>query len=73
MDIARKIGIAIVMIVPTFVVAGAIWEIFHSWFAVVIWFIIMAGFVAGLVTGKFSRHRNSSQNSVSCHAQMSAH
>jgi hypothetical protein len=51
-ETARKIGIAIVMIVPTFVVAGALWDTFHSWFAVLIWLIIMVGFAAGLVSGK---------------------
>jgi membrane protein required for beta-lactamase induction len=43
MDVARMIGIGIVMIVPTFVVGGAIWDIFHNWFAVLVWVIIMGG------------------------------
>ena len=46
MDWARKIGICVVMIIPAFVGAGAIWDIFHNWFAVFIWVAIMA-FVAG--------------------------
>ncbi len=41
MDIPRMIGIGIVMIVPTFVVGGAIWDIFHNWFAVLAWVIFM--------------------------------
>ena len=45
MDIARKIGIGIVMIVPTFVGSGALWDVFHSWFAVIVWVILMAALV----------------------------
>ena len=41
MDIPRMIGIGIVMLVPTFVVGGAIWDIFHHWFAVLAWLIII--------------------------------
>ena len=36
------LGKAIVMIIPTFVVAGAVWDIFHSWVAIGIWVVIMA-------------------------------
>lgn len=43
MDIPRMIGIGIVMIVPTFVLGGALWEMFHSWFAVLLWVIVMGG------------------------------
>jgi hypothetical protein len=42
MDISRKIGIGIVMIIPTFVGCGAVWGIFHSYIACVIWIAIMA-------------------------------
>lgn len=42
MDISRKIGIGIVMIVPSFVGCGAVWGIFHSYIACVIWIAIMA-------------------------------
>ena len=52
MDITRKLGILIVMMVPTFVGAGAVWDILESWLAVIIWVVIM-GFVAGsIVTGR---------------------
>ena len=57
MDIYRKIGIGIVMIVPTFVGNGAIWNIFHSWIPVIIWFIIMAAVYGGILTGKLSKAR----------------
>jgi membrane protein required for beta-lactamase induction len=68
MDIARKIGIAIVMIVPTFVIAGALWDIFHSWLAVLIWVLLVAGFVGGLLSGKFSRSGGSTGISDPGHA-----
>lgn len=45
MDLFRKIGVGIVMIVPTFVFGGLIFHYFHSWLAVLAWVIIMA-FVA---------------------------
>lgn len=48
MDVPRMIGIGIVMMVPTFVVGGALWDIFHSWLAVLVWVIIMGG-LAGKV------------------------
>jgi hypothetical protein len=49
MDTPRKIGIAIVMIIPTFVFAGAIWSISHSWVSIFVWVVLMAGFTAGLI------------------------
>jgi hypothetical protein len=49
MDTARKLGIGIVMIIPTFVVAGALWQIFSSWLAVIVWIAIMAAFTAALL------------------------
>ena len=52
MDIARKIGVGIVMIVPTFVGSGALWHIFHSWVAVIIWVILMAALCGGLLSRK---------------------
>lgn len=60
MDIYRKIGIGIVMIVPTFVGSGAIWNIFHSWIPVFIWFIIMVAVYGGILTGKLSKAREES-------------
>lgn len=52
MDLARRIGIGIVMIVPTFVGAGAVWAMIHSWFAVGVWIIIMAGVSGAVISGK---------------------
>jgi hypothetical protein len=53
MDLARRIGIGIVMIVPTFVGAGAIWDMIHSSIAVIIWIIIMAGVSGAVISGKY--------------------
>ena len=49
MDVFRKIGIGIVLIVPAFVGAGAVWGILHNWGAVFLWVVIMAG-VCGAIT-----------------------
>jgi hypothetical protein len=54
MDIPRKIGIGIVMLVPTFVGSGALWALFHSFIPIVIWVVLM-GFVArGIIAGKIA-------------------
>ena len=42
MEIARKIGIGVVMVIPAFVGGGAGWNIFHSWIAVFLWLVLMA-------------------------------
>ena len=54
MDIFRKIGIGIVMIIPTFVGSGLVWGIFNSWIAVLAWIIIMAFLYGGILSGKLS-------------------
>jgi hypothetical protein len=54
MDLARKFGIGIVMIIPAFVGSGALWHIFHSFIPVVVWFIIVAFVARGIVTGRLS-------------------
>ena len=55
MDFFRKIGIGIVMIVPTFVGCGALWDIFCGWgavAAVIIWIIIMGALYGSIISGK---------------------
>lgn len=42
MDLPRKLGILIVMIIPGFVIGGALWNLTHSWIAVLIWEILLA-------------------------------
>ncbi len=54
MDIARKLGIGIVMIVPTFVGSGAVWDIFGSWVAVIVWVIIMAMLSGTILSGRLT-------------------
>ena len=55
MEITRKIGIGIVMIVPGFVFGGLLWEFVESWIAVLILEIIMAAVYYSIITGRFSR------------------
>ncbi|MBN2062288.1 MAG: hypothetical protein JW882_17935 [Deltaproteobacteria bacterium] len=57
MDISRKIGIGIVMIIPTFVGSGALWGIFHSWIAVIVWILIMGLVYKNIICGRFSQAR----------------
>ena len=54
MDIVRKIGTAIVFIIPTFVFSGLIWSWFHSWLFVLGMIIIVAIIYSMIITGKFS-------------------
>ena len=51
-DFARKIGIGVVMIIPSFVGAGAAWEFFGSWFAVFTWVLIVGTLYGKMVVGK---------------------
>ena len=53
MDIPRKIGVGVVMIVPTFVIAGALWAIFNNYIPIGVWVIIMAFLYRQVITGKF--------------------
>jgi hypothetical protein len=54
MDLPRKIGIGIVMIVPTFVGAGALYAIFYSLIPPVIWVIVMAFAYRAILAGKLN-------------------
>jgi hypothetical protein len=51
MGIARCLGIGVVMIIPSFVGGGALWELFNSWAAVSVWIIMMA-VVYGIILSK---------------------
>lgn len=55
MDLPRKIGIGIVMIVPTFVGGGALYAIFHSLIPAAVWIVPMALVYRAIVSGKFKR------------------
>jgi hypothetical protein len=52
MDAVRKIGIGVVMIIPTFVGAGAIWNFAQSWTIVIIWILIMALGYRWIISGR---------------------
>ena len=52
MDIPRMFGKAIVMIIPGFVGAGAVWDVFHNWIAIGIWTIVMVIFTCAVVLRK---------------------
>ena len=54
MELARKFGIGIVMIIPAFVGSGALWHIFHSFIPIIIWVVIMAFVARGILTSKLS-------------------
>ncbi|MBW1923101.1 MAG: hypothetical protein JRF59_02305 [Deltaproteobacteria bacterium] len=53
MDLPRKIGVGIVMIIPGFVTGGLVYSLLHSWFGVLVMEIIVAGCCWAVVTGKF--------------------
>jgi hypothetical protein len=42
MDVSRGIGIGIVMVIPSFVGGGVVWDIFNNWGAVFGWIGIIA-------------------------------
>jgi len=52
MDPVRKLGIGIVMIVPGFVLGGAVWEWLESWWAVLGLEIIMVVLYFLIISGK---------------------
>ena len=52
MNLFRKIGIAILMIVPTFVVSGLLWALVESWVLVAVVVLCMAAVYGGIVQGK---------------------
>lgn len=56
MDVSRCIGTGIVMIIPSFVGGGAMWELFNNWGAVFAWLaviVISYGFI--LYRGYYSK------------------
>jgi len=59
MDIPRKFGIGITMIIPAFVLGGLVWELLGSlpavlgWLAVLVIEIVMVIILVRIITGKF--------------------
>ena len=62
MDLARKLGTAVVFIIPTFVFSGLVYSWFDSlskvvaWLAVLAIFVVMGIIYSMIITGKFSRN-----------------
>jgi len=52
MDLPRKIGIGIVMLVPAFVGSGALYAIFHSLIPAIIWVGVMGFAYKAIISGK---------------------
>jgi hypothetical protein len=52
MDLPRKIGIGIVMMIPTFVLSGLSWDVCHSWIVVLAVIVAMAFLYKEIITGK---------------------
>lgn len=52
MDISRKIGIGITMIVPSFVLGGMVWSVVNSW--ILVWLSIAAvgAVYVAIITGR---------------------
>lgn len=60
MDLFRKIGVGIVMIVPAFVFGALIYDLLHSWWAVLVLEVIMIGLYGTIISGKLFPVRASS-------------
>ena len=52
MDITKKIGIGITMIVPAFVIGGLLWSWFHSWTVVWLFELVIVGVYISIITGR---------------------
>jgi membrane protease YdiL (CAAX protease family) len=61
MELSRRIGIGIVMLVPAFVGSGVLWALFHSWLPIVVWVAIMAVVAGGIMSGRFIKSWESRQ------------
>jgi hypothetical protein len=60
MDLFRKIGVGIVMIVPAFVFGGLIYDLLHTWWAVLVLELVMLGLYGTIISGKLFPARASS-------------
>ena len=61
MDISRRIGIGIVMLIPFFVISGVLWAIFHSYIPVALWFIVMVGIAGAVISGRYLKSWKSTE------------
>jgi hypothetical protein len=62
MDLSRILGIAIVMIIPTFVFCGLVYSWFHSYIVVFAVMILMAVLYGHVISGRFSAGRKQGIN-----------
>ena len=51
MEITRKIGIGVAMIIPAFVFGGAVWSWFGSWFTVFILEVLIVLLYSSIISG----------------------
>ena len=51
MELPRKIGIGVVMIVPAFVFGGIVWSLIESWIGVIVIEIIMVLLYSSFISG----------------------
>ena len=51
MELPRKIGIGVVMIIPAFVFGGAVWALIESWIAVLVIEILMVLLYSSIISG----------------------
>jgi len=51
MELPRKIGIGVVMIVPAFVFGGIVWSLIESWIGVLVLEIIMVLLYSSIISG----------------------
>ncbi len=54
MDLTRKLAVAIVMIIPAFVIGGLVWALLGSWWAVLAWEVVLVIIYSLIISGKFS-------------------
>ncbi|MFH1243605.1 MAG: hypothetical protein V1689_14780 [Pseudomonadota bacterium] len=53
MDLARKIGIAVVLIIPAFLLGGAVWALLGSFSAVLGWLAVLCVLVGMAIIYSF--------------------
>ncbi len=59
MDLIRKLSIAVVMLVPSFVFGGLAWSCYHSWWAVLVTDVIVLVLYFQIISGTFSDAKGS--------------
>jgi len=52
MELSRKMGIGIVMMIPTFVFSGLFWDLFHCWIGIIVTIVVMGFLYIQIITGK---------------------